>query len=138
MIHNVETRLNLRNFISRRKWFNGSNCRWEWKSSFFNNWDFEKEFRDRSKSTNGRYVLKDVIYRNIEIYSNDLLSYKNLPYILGIKNAGNTAIQVLFVLLGISSLICFFHSPRQVFIKCIFVRNLKGKIWYHHVPLIFL
>ena len=44
---------------------------------------------------------------------------------LGIKNAGDTALLVLFVLFGTASLICVFHSPRQVLVKYIFLRNLK-------------
>ena len=35
----------------------------------------------------------------------------------GIKKGGNTALVVLFVLFGISSLICFLHSPSKVLCK---------------------
>ena len=67
MTNDMKIRLNLRNVISRRKYFNGSRCRWKWKPSFFNNWDCQKEFRSRSETTNGRYAINYQICRNIKI-----------------------------------------------------------------------
>ena len=52
-------------------------------------------------------------------------------FFLGIRNAGDTALLVLFVLFGIASLICVFHSPRQVLIIYIWERNSEWNIYRH-------
>ena len=46
---------------------------------------------------------------------------------LGIRNAGDTALLVLFVLFGIASLICVFHSPRQVLIIYIYEEEIRNE-----------